>query len=138
MRYPRLRPCRSRISVSKIAFSPFNLDFRGVGVFPNTSRPSVVWAGVSGDVSEILEVFTELDRGLKTLGFEPERRPFQPHVTLCRVRSGKNRVELMKAVSGMGDEEFGVLLVKHIALKKSLLTRTGPVYTTVAESKALD
>jgi 2'-5' RNA ligase len=124
--------------VRGIAFSPFNLDFRGVGVFPNPSRPSVVWAGVSGDVSEMLAVFTELDRGLKSLGFEPERRQFQPHATLCRVRSGRNRVELVEAVRGMEDEEFGVLHVKHITLKRSVLTRSGPIYSTVTESTALE
>jgi 2'-5' RNA ligase len=58
--------------VKGIAFKPFTLDFKGVGVFPVMSRPSVVWAGVSGEASEMLAVFTELEMGLKALGFEPE------------------------------------------------------------------
>jgi len=124
--------------VIRIAFRPFTLDFRGVGVFPNPNRPSVVWAGVSGDISEMLAVFTELDSGLKTLGFEPERRPLQPHVTLCRVRSGRKRVELMESVKRMENEEFGILRVEHITLKRSVLTRNGPIYSTVAESRGLE
>jgi 2'-5' RNA ligase len=120
-----------------IAFKPFTLNFHGVGVFPAPSRPSVVWVGVSGEASEMLAVFTELEKGLKALGFEPERRPFQPHVTLCRVRSGRNRAQLAEALKGMEDEEFGPLIVEHISLKKSVLTRRGPIYSTVAESRAL-
>jgi RNA 2',3'-cyclic 3'-phosphodiesterase len=123
--------------VKGIAFKPFTLDFRGVGVFPAPSRPSVVWAGVAGEASEMLAVFTELERGLKALGFEPERRPFQPHVTLCRVRSGRNRAQLAEAIHGMEDEEFGPLRVEHIRLKKSILTRNGPIYSTAAESRML-
>lgn len=123
--------------VKGIAFKPFTLDFRGVGVFPTPNRPSVVWAGVAGEASEMLAVFTELEKGLRALGFEPERRPFQPHVTLCRVRSGRNRAQLAEAIHAMQEEEFGPLRVEHIRLKKSVLTRSGPIYTTAAESKTL-
>ncbi len=123
--------------VKKIAFKPFTLDFNGVGVFPSPNRPSVVWAGVSGEASEMLAVFTELERGLTALGFEPERRSFQPHVTLCRVRSGRNRAELAEVVKRMENEEFGIQRVEHIRLKKSVLTRSGPIYSDVAESRAL-
>lgn len=123
--------------VGGMSFRPFKLDFRGVGVFPGLSRPSVVWAGVEGDVSEVLAVYTELERGLASLGFEPERRPFQPHVTLCRVRSGRNRAQLAEAMTALGEEEFGRLSVTHISLKRSVLTRNGPIYSTVAESSKI-
>ncbi len=123
--------------VRGIAFKPFTLDLQGVGVFPTLSRPSVVWVGVSGEASEMLAVFTELEGGLKMLGFEPERRSFQPHVTLCRVKSGRNRAQLAEAVKGMEDEEFGPLRVERIRLKKSVLTRGGPIYSTAAESRVL-
>jgi 2'-5' RNA ligase len=135
---PETRTTQVAELVKGIAFKPFTLDFHGVGVFPNPSRPSVVWAGVQGDASEMLTVFTELEKGLKALGFEPERRPFQPHVTLCRVRSGMNRAQLAEAVKELENEEFGPLRVEHITLKKSVLTRSGPIYTTIALSKSLN
>jgi len=134
---PEERTARVAELVRGISFKPFTLEFRGVGVFPAPSRPSVVWAGVSGEASEMLAVFTELEWGLKALGFEQERRPFQPHVTLCRVRGGRNRTQLAEAVKAMEDEEFGPLRVEHIRLKKSVLTRSGPIYSTVAESSVL-
>jgi 2'-5' RNA ligase len=134
---PEERTARVAEFIRSIAFKPFTLDFRGVGVFPSLSRPSVVWAGVAGEASEMLAVFIELERGLKALGFEAERRPFQPHVTLCRVRGGHNKAELAEAVEAMADEEFGPQRVEHICLKKSLLTRGGPIYSNIAESRAL-
>jgi 2'-5' RNA ligase len=86
----------------------------------------------------MLAVFTELERGLRGLGFEPERRPFQPHVTLCRVRSGRNRAQLAEAIEMMKNEVFGPLRVEHIRFKKSILTRSGPIYTTLTESRILE
>jgi 2'-5' RNA ligase len=124
--------------VKGISFKAFTLEFHGVGVFPSLSRPSVVWAGVSGEASDMLAVFTELERGLRGLGFEPERRPFQPHVTLCRVRSGRNRAQLAEAIEMMKNEVFGPLRVEHIRFKKSILTRSGPIYTTLTESRILE
>lgn len=131
------RKARVAELIKGITFKPFILDFRGVGVFPTPSRPSVVWAGVAGEASEMLAVFTELEKGLKALGFEPERRPFQPHVTLCRVHTGHNRAQLAEVVKDMEDEEFGPQRVEHIRLKKSVLTRNGPIYSDAAESRAL-
>ncbi len=124
--------------VQGISFKPFKLKFQGVGVFPALSRPSVVWAGVTGDVSEMLKVFSELEKGLKAIGFEPERKPFHPHVTLCRVRSGKNRAQLATVIMGMENEPFGEIDVRNIRLKKSTLTRNGPIYNTIAESKVIE
>ena len=132
---PESRTAQVAELVKGISFKAFTLDFHGVGVFPALSRPSVVWAGVSGEASEMLAVFTELERGLRGLGFEPERRPFKPHVTLCRVRSGRNRDRLAQAIEMMKDEVFGPLMVEHIRFKKSTLTRSGPIYTTLAESR---
>jgi len=131
------RTARVAELIKRIAFKPFTLDFRGVGVFPSLSKPSVIWAGVAGEAVEMLVVFTELEKGLKALGFESDRRPFQPHVTLCRVRSGQNKARLGEAVREMEDEEFGPQKVEHIRLKKSILTRNGPIYSNFAESNVL-
>ena len=124
--------------VRGIAFEPFSLEVKGVGVFPGLHRPNVVWAGLEGErLLEMLRLFTELEGGLRRLGFEPERRGFEPHLTICRVRSGRNRQQLAEAVRGLADESFGELQVRQMRLKKSVLTDSGPVYSTLAESKSI-
>jgi 2'-5' RNA ligase len=124
--------------IRRLEFEPFSLDVNGVGVFPSLSRPSVVWTGLEGErLPEMLRIYTELEKGLKRLGFEPERRGFEPHLTLCRVRSGRNREQLAEVVRGLADEHFGELEVRHLRLKKSVLTSRGPIYSTLAESKSI-
>ncbi len=132
---PEEMTARVATVVRTISFPSLVLSFEGVGVFPTSSRPSVVWAGIEGDVPALLNVFSELEKGLSSLGFDRERRPFQPHLTICRVKSGRNRSQLIDMVKSMEGEHFGQLRVDRIRLKKSVLTRAGPVYSTLAESR---
>ena len=121
--------------VKETSFQPFSAKLEGVGVFPNLRRPRVVWAGITDGVSQLAEIWKNVDTKLSRLGFERERRGFSPHITIGRVRSGKNRDRLAEEISSLRDYVFGDLQVKRIVLKKSVLTPKGPIYTTLAESE---
>jgi 2'-5' RNA ligase len=126
-------------TVSEIKFNEFNMFVENVGVFPNLRRPSTIWAGISEGVTELTRIFREVDNKLSKLGFERERRRFHPHITISRVRSGKNRDRLVEELMRISDYRFGEDKVDKISLKKSVLTPNGPIYTTLAESlKPLD
>ena len=86
-------------------------------------------------VDELSTLFNLLGPKLDGIGLRPEERGFSPHITLARVRTGKNREKLMHEIMGRVDEDFGNMKVKHIRLKKSVLTPNGPIYTILAESK---
>jgi 2'-5' RNA ligase len=120
--------------VKETNFQPFSVRLEGVGVFPNLRRPRVVWAGISEGVSQLAEVWKDVDTKLSGLGFERERRGFSPHITIGRVRSGRNRERLVEELSTLSDYVFGGLQVDKVVLKKSVLTPRGPIYTTLAES----
>ena len=120
--------------VKEASFQPFSARLEGVGVFPNLRRPRVVWAGISEGVSQLVEVWKDVDTKLSGLGFERERRGFSPHITIGRVRSGRNRERLVEELSTLSDYVFGGLQVDRVVLKKSVLTPRGPIYTTLAES----
>lgn len=121
--------------VQVISFDPFTFKVEEVGVFPNLRRPATVWAGITEGVSEVAAVFEELDVRLSKLGFERERRRFHPHLTIGRVRTGKNRDLLVEELLRFKDQLFGDVNADRVVLKKSVLTPKGPVYTTLAESK---
>ena len=120
--------------ISSVAFEPFRAEFKGLGAFPSIRRPRVVWVGISDGVEELTGIFGHLEPELVGMGFRPDGRGFSPHITLARVRSGRNRQSLVEEVTAHADEVFGELEVEHIRLKKSVLTPRGPVYSTIAES----
>jgi len=121
--------------IEKISFEPFWFKVEGVGVFPNLRRPSVVWAGVTDGASKLSIIYDELEEKLYNLGFKREKRVFHPHFTISRVRSGRNRNQLVEEILKIEDYTFGQIYIDKILLKKSLLTPTGPIYTTLAESQ---
>lgn len=119
--------------MKKVQFVPFDVKIHGVGAFPDAKHPRVVWAGITQGANELRSVFDQLEPQLQSLGFAAEPRGFNPHLTIARVRSGRNRAELAKSIGDNKDCEFGVVHAKCLRLKKSVLTPKGPIYSTLKE-----
>ena len=101
---------------------------RGLGAFPAPSRPRVVWAGVApADEPLVVPIAEGVIAALEGMG-EREDRQFRPHITLGRVRTGRNVRELNEVLRQNAGMEFGALGLREIKLKSSSLTPTGPVY----------
>ena len=66
----------------------FNLNLFGLGLFPNRSRPRVLWAGVQGDLDSLEKLHHEVDSAVSRLGFSLDQGPYKPHLTLGRPRNG--------------------------------------------------
>ncbi|HEU4672181.1 MAG TPA: RNA 2',3'-cyclic phosphodiesterase [Candidatus Limnocylindrales bacterium] len=74
----------SVISAAAVPALPFELRLGSLQWLGN-GRSGVLAAGVLSDGS-LGELHDRLEVGLERLGFEPERRPFRPHLTLARAR----------------------------------------------------
>jgi len=59
----------------------FQLTLDKVGYWPG---PRVAWLGTERPPIALEMLVKALERGLVSCGFEPERRPFQPHLTFLR------------------------------------------------------
>jgi 2'-5' RNA ligase len=117
-------------SVSEI--EPFEVQLKGTGAFPNLNYIKVVWVGLEG-ADPLIEISKTLDRGVTKFGFKREKRGFRPHVTVARVKGPKNKNVLADVIQLYEDVDFGVKKVDNIRLKKSVLHREGPTYSTVKE-----
>lgn len=117
----------------QIQFSPFNVQIKGVGAFPNPNYARVVWAGITEGADKLKNVFSQLEPRLQRLGFTPDSKGFSPHLTIARVRSGRNKQQLSKFITENTCYEFGAINAKCLRLKKSDLTPRGPVYSTLKE-----
>ncbi|WP_220682617.1 RNA 2',3'-cyclic phosphodiesterase [Methanofollis formosanus] len=96
----------------------------------NRRRPRVVWCTVS-DGGETARLAGAVENALEPLGFEREKRRFTPHITLARVREFDP--SLLEAIEDLAGAQPGSCKVRAVALKKSTLTRTGPIYETLME-----
>ena len=119
--------------MKQISFTPFEIELRGLGVFPSLRYARVVWAGIRKGADELVNVFNQLEPRLRRLGFKPDPKGFSPHLTIARVRAGRHKAELVKLVEELVDYEFGVIKADCLRLKRSVLTPKGPFYTTLRE-----
>jgi 2'-5' RNA ligase len=119
--------------MKKTQFSPFNVQVKGLGAFPNLNYPRVIWVGITTGVDQLKTVFGQLEPRLQGLGFTPDDKSFSPHLTIARVRSGRNKQQLVEFITENADYEFGAVNAKCLRLKRSNLTPRGPVYSTLKE-----
>lgn len=119
--------------MKKISFSAFDCEVRGLGAFPNLHHPRVVWAGIRKGATELKNVSEQLEPSLRQLGFRADSKGFSPHLTLARVKTGRNKTELARCVQDSVDFDFGIVRADCLMLKKSVLTPKGPIYSTLAE-----
>ncbi len=112
---------------------PFRLRLSGVGAFPNQKRPRVVWVGLAGDVAPLKLLQSELEDRMVGLGWSREKRLFNPHLTLGRVKDAGQARRLHWDVQ-VAEVKFGVTAVQ---LVQSELRPSGAVYT-VRQTVALN
>ncbi len=119
----RLRDCRA-----------FWLEVAGLGFFPGPASPRVVWAGLKGKEGLLEDIGRIVDESMAVHGFPRENRKFSPHLTLARIRSPKNRQELIRLVDIESPRTNGLgnFKVSSVDLMQSNLTPQGPVYTLLS------
>ena len=98
----------------------FALQLNQLGHWP---RPKVVWLGTTAVPNELVTLQRQLAQALQNCGFEPEKRPFHPHLTLLR-----------KVQHGipLTDIESIAWPVHDFALVRSNTLSTGVEYEVVA------
>jgi 2'-5' RNA ligase len=117
--------------------SPFHLEVKEMGAFPNLKRAQVAWVGVSGEVDKLGRLQQRLESHLAHLGFNPEPRPFTPHLTLARLRNGVSLPERQKfgqLIAGTRFEASCAIEVNAINLMRSQLTSLGAIYTRMSSA----
>lgn len=103
------------------------LEARGVGVFPPRGIPRVIWVGLE-NVETLVNLAEQLDRAMQNVGYAPEQRPFQPHLTLARVKQQAPR-PLLRWLDDHRNTAFGRIVFPELVLCRSQLTPQGARYT---------
>lgn len=112
--------------------APFVYTVSGLGAFPNARNPKVIWAGMQID-DRLVSFQEKLENGLAALGFPKEKRPFAPHLTLGRVKEGKERKELSALLETFGGEDMGRVECSRVIFFRSDLKPSGPVYSILKD-----
>jgi len=124
----------SALSGAVSDFRQFHLGLEGIGAFTGLSSPKVIWAGVGEGARESGALCDSISSRLAEAGIPGEERKFLPHITVGRVRSGKNIDSLRKAIEGTVFSVSSRTLVDRVVLFSSKLSPEGPIYTPLSEA----
>jgi RNA 2',3'-cyclic 3'-phosphodiesterase len=108
------------------------------GSFPNDRRPSVVWAGVGGEIAALARAQAAIEAAVSDLDFKPETRPFRAHLTLGRMRREAKPDQQQRfgdAIRSLTPTPALEWTVERIVLFRSELRREGPIYTEIADCR---
>lgn len=114
--------------------SPFTVEIKEVGAFPNLRNPRVLWVGVTGN-SSLGVLQGKIEEILEGIGFPREDRPFRPHLTVGRVKSPKLKDKLTEILEKERTQELGTLPVEELILFRSELHPGGAIYTRLRTVK---
>ena len=110
------------------------LTLGSLGAFPDERRPRVLWIGLGGTGTVILRSLQRrIEKRVGVLGWDHQRRPFSPHLTLGRVRAGTDPDPVAGWTRAAVPElAFGV---EEVVLMRSDLHPGGARYSVLHRSR---
>ncbi len=129
-------------ALRQVKGSPITLAFRNAGFFPNPKSPRVFWVGIEFD-QNLQELVKSIAEAHRPLGFERDKGPFHPHLTLARAGIGRPRPaqgepsssglrQVRAAVEARPSLEFGTMTAREFYLYESKLSPAGAQYTKLS------
>ena len=109
-------------------FRPFEIRISGMGAFPHLMRPRVIWVGLEDPSGILAPLAQRVEDVFDVHGFKKEKRGFNPHLTLGRVRSVAGRDELVEAVRQRMSMSGPGFFVDRGVLFQSILRPAGAEY----------
>lgn len=118
-------------ALAALRMPAFTLTLTGVGTFAKGGRSQSLWVGV--ERSEKLErLQAKIETALQRCGLEPERRRFQPHLTLARLDTGAE-AKVAAFVQAHNLFRAEPVAIEHFTLFSSQLGKDQAVYTAEVE-----
>lgn len=117
-----------RERLAQIEWKAFHLPLVGVGTFPRSGAPKVVWVGVGSGHPHLFQLHKRVQEAALAAGIEPDLRAFHPHVTTARCRDVSLQT-LRPFLRANAEFDAGMIHVAECHLMSSKLTPAGSVHT---------
>ena len=110
---------------------PFEVVFGGLGSFPLGKPARVAWVGITDGVEPLAGLQHAVEEQLAEIGFAPEHRQFNGHLTLGRIRQVRTGHRVREVVEQTKVETVGAQEVAEVKVFQSEPTKSGPRYTVL-------
>lgn len=101
---PAVAPLGAALEGALAGAAAPRLALGSAGAFPDLRRARVLWIGLRTEGAALPALHRAVGQALGAAGYPPDRRPFQPHLTVGRVRDG---ARLGPGLSGAVERDRG-------------------------------
>jgi RNA 2',3'-cyclic 3'-phosphodiesterase len=120
-----------------IAMAPFDVQWRGLGTFPNNRHPRALWLGVINGAAQLAAIEAEVSKRLTGAAVALDDRALLPHLTLGRVKMAGAGVDWPKVLQS-AEVKNAVSRIDRVTLYQSKLSQYGPHYTELVSAPLID
>lgn len=112
-------------SLKEVRSLPLSLASNGIGIFGQPKAPRVLWGAVTGELDGLSALYGRIIAETRKAGFEPEDRPYKPHITLARGFAGGGDMDALPPAPALREWEADrfVLMRTHM--------HASPMYETI-------
>lgn len=116
------------------SYHNFDISISDIGSFPDWKSPRVIWFGTEGEgKEELIKLAGVVDKefGHPLFSVEKEKRSFNAHITIARIKKPENLEKLKSAIDNLIFKSDKIK-VQEVILMKSTLTRKCPIYEPIS------
>jgi 2'-5' RNA ligase len=127
VREDQIKDLEERVSNVLKGMKRFKSSISELGYFGSPNYVKVIWLDVTEGREKMIELSRLFNKELSYI--RKEYHESSPHITIGRVRTGRNREVLLREIERLKHVKIGELDVNEIKLKRSVLGSEGPVYS---------
>lgn len=123
------------LQVESAAHPSFSVEVAGMGAFPNTRHPRILWVGLQAP-AVLNSLAGSIESAARSIGIQAEERAFSPHLTLGRVKNDASPTDILNlsaALKSIDVGSVGEFMVTQYTLFRSDLRPQGPLYSVLAQ-----
>jgi 2'-5' RNA ligase len=120
-----------------ILLAPFDVQWRGIGTFPNNRHPRALWLGVIHGAAQLAAIEAEISKRLAGAAVDLDDRALLPHLTLGRVKMAGAGVDWPKVLQS-AEVKNATSFIDRVTLYLSKLSQHGPHYTELVSAPLID
>lgn len=131
-----LNPLCREIASAVLDFPPFSLQIQGLGVFPNATRPRVVWAGLHGEDLDALHALQKVVvAATSRVNYPPDDDRFSAHITLGHMKPKRDDIgDCTPLLRHHERWRGGALGVSEVVTFASQFLADGPAYVALGRA----
>ena len=124
-----VKSLKEKLDVSVGDINKFDVKLSGLKIIPTEEFIRVIGINIKDNSDQVSNLIKKVGKSIGGKYYEKQK------LTLCRVKKIFDKERIKNFIEKNRDIEIGSFQVNSVALVKSMLTRGGPVYETIHESK---